>query len=492
MYLEVLAQHPRHATAVHLLGLLAFQAGRLDVAEHMVGEAIKIDGYHAPYRADLGEVLRAQGKRAEAVTAFEKAIKLNDKVADFHAGLGSVLTGVGRPRDAVNSLERALALDAAHVEAPIHLAHALVALGQADKALPLFEAAIRAGSADASIYLGYGRALYAVGRGIEAIACFRKSIQLQPRLAEAHVACGTSRLAQGDYAAAWSDYGWRVRCRGFARSVNLPAWDGSSDERVHLLCDKSASETLLLLRYAKLLAERDVNFVLDVPAALVPLVAAELRKHLLEADSAQAANVQCQLAQLPGLFRTTPQSIPSEIPYLEVDRARADAWRARLESHKGLRVGLARLSEPTDPLAGARELPIHIADALGDLPNVQLFALEPAAWSESASPPIDPYAPAKGELSTGAEPGLAEAAALMGALDLVIAADGPMAHLAGALGANVWVALSRGADWCWMQNIDRSSWYPAARLFRPTAEGGWDELIARIRSEVAQLAASPR
>jgi len=492
MYMEVLAQHPRHATAVHLLGLLAFQAGRLDVAERMVGEAIKIDGYHAPYRADLGQVLRAQGKLAEAVMAFEKAIELNHEVADFHAGLGSVLTGVGRPQDAVTSLERALALDAAHVEAPIHLAHALVALGQADKALPLFEAAIRTGSADASMYLGYGRALYAVGRGIEAIACFRKSIQLQPRLAEAHVACGTSRLAQGDYAAAWSDYGWRVRCRGLARSANLPTWDGSSEQTVHLLCDSSASETLLLLRYVKPLAEREVNFVLDVPAALAPLVGAELRKYLPEADSPTAANVQSHLAQLPGLFRTTPQSIPSAIPYLEVDRARADAWRSRLESHKGLCVGIARLSEPTDPLAGARLLPVRIAEALGDLPGVQLFSLEPGAWSESASPPIDPYALANDAHSAGSEPGLAEAAALMGALDLVIAADGPMAHLAGALGANVWVALSHGADWCWMQNIDRTPWYPGARLFRPTADGGWDELIARIRGEVAQLAAGPR
>jgi hypothetical protein len=150
------------------------------------------------------------------------------------------------------------------------------------------------------------------------------------------------------------------------------------------------------------------------------------------------------------------------------------------------------LGEPTDPLAGARALPIHIADALCDLPGVQLFALEPGAWTESASPPIDPYTLPGDEHSVGAEHSLAETAALVRALDLVIAADGPIAHLAGALGANVWVALSHGPDWCWMQNFDRSPWYPSARLFRPTPESSWDELIARIRSEVAQLAAAPR
>jgi RNA polymerase sigma-70 factor (ECF subfamily) len=77
--------------------------------------------------------------------------------------------------------------------------------------------------------LGHG-----VGRGIDAIACFRKSIQMQPRLAEAHLACGLSRLAQGDYAAGWSDYGWRVRCRGLGRSANLPAWDGILADSVGL------------------------------------------------------------------------------------------------------------------------------------------------------------------------------------------------------------------------------------------------------------------
>jgi hypothetical protein len=301
-------------------------------------------------------------------------------------------------------------------------------------------------------------------------------------------------LAQGDYAAGWSDYGWRVRCRGLGRSANLPAWDGSpaASQRVVLLGDNSISETLLLLRYLKPLADRQVNFVLDLPAAVAPLVgASEYRRYLPEGDSPAPPNVQAHLIQLPSLFGTTPQSIP-EIPYLDIEAERLDAWRTRLKNYKGLRVGLARLSEPTDPLAGARALPTHFADALRDLPGVQLFALEPGAWAESASPPIDACALTGEADPAGTTHSLAETAALVQALDLVIAADGPIAHLAGALGANVWVALSHGPDWCWMQNLDRSPWYPSARLFRPTPESDWSELISRIRTEVAQLAAAPR
>jgi ADP-heptose:LPS heptosyltransferase len=81
-----------------------------------------------------------------------------------------------------------------------------------------------------------------------------------------------------------------------------------------------------------------------------------------------------------------------------------------------------------------------------------------------------------------------DAAAAIANLDLVIAADSPTAHLAGALGVPVWVGLSTASDWRWLREREDSPWYPTMRLFRQTTLGNWSEVIERMAIELAHLA----
>jgi hypothetical protein len=77
-----------------------------------------------------------------------------------------------------------------------------------------------------------------------------------------------------------------------------------------------------------------------------------------------------------------------------------------------------------------------------------------------------------------------ETAALVSALDLVVAVDTSVAHLAGALAAPVWVALPYLPDWRWLLGRDDSPWYPSMRLFRQQRLGDWDSVFARIADAV--------
>jgi ADP-heptose:LPS heptosyltransferase len=77
-----------------------------------------------------------------------------------------------------------------------------------------------------------------------------------------------------------------------------------------------------------------------------------------------------------------------------------------------------------------------------------------------------------------------DTAALMRSLDLVVSADTAVAHLAGALGVPVWVALSQSADWRWLYQREDSPWYPTMRLFRQRRWGDWGEVFERIAAEV--------
>jgi ADP-heptose:LPS heptosyltransferase len=85
-----------------------------------------------------------------------------------------------------------------------------------------------------------------------------------------------------------------------------------------------------------------------------------------------------------------------------------------------------------------------------------------------------------------------DSAALMQSLDLIITPDTAIAHLAGALGRPVWVALKYVPEWRWLLNRADSPWYPTMRLFRQPASGDWDGLFAQMQPELAALVAATR
>jgi ADP-heptose:LPS heptosyltransferase len=68
----------------------------------------------------------------------------------------------------------------------------------------------------------------------------------------------------------------------------------------------------------------------------------------------------------------------------------------------------------------------------------------------------------------------------MSLVDLVICSDTSPVHLAGALGRPVWILLEHSPDWRWMFERTDNPWYPTAKLFRQSAEGDWDSVVAQV------------
>jgi ADP-heptose:LPS heptosyltransferase len=71
-------------------------------------------------------------------------------------------------------------------------------------------------------------------------------------------------------------------------------------------------------------------------------------------------------------------------------------------------------------------------------------------------------------------------------LDLIVTSDTAAAHLAGALGVNVWVALPAAPEWRWLEQRGDSPWYPTMRLFRQQKVGDWASVFAEMQAELAQ------
>ena len=85
-----------------------------------------------------------------------------------------------------------------------------------------------------------------------------------------------------------------------------------------------------------------------------------------------------------------------------------------------------------------------------------------------------------------------DTAAVVQHLDLVITPDTSLAHLAGALGVPVWVAIPFAADWRWLLDREDTPWYPTMRLFRQRRWGDWDDVFSRMAQELPRMLTDKR
>ena len=189
---------------------------------------------------------------------------------------------------------------------------------------------------------------------------------------------------------------------------------------------------------------------------------------------------------LPYLCQTTLATIPAEVPYLHADAERIECWRARLPAGR-FRVGVVWQGNPHHKWDRHRSFPVHALAPLAAVPGVQLVCLQMGAGLEalSANSPCFPLTQLD---NRGQDASFVNTATVMTQLDLVVTADTAPAHLAGALGVPVWVALAAITDWRWLRGRDDTPWYPTMRLFRQRTLGDWTNVFARMAQELARLA----
>jgi tetratricopeptide (TPR) repeat protein len=189
LYRQVLAVNPRHADSLHLLGVVAYQTGRHDLAVETIGRAIACNPSVAAYHSNLANAFRDLGGLDQAAACYRTALKLQPNLAEAHTNLGSLLKN---PNDAIDCHRQALAINPALQEAHSNLAKALQQQGQLDAAVASYRTALDLRPDDAQTHCNLGSVQKDLGRLDEAVASYRKALALKPDLTEAHYNLGNA------------------------------------------------------------------------------------------------------------------------------------------------------------------------------------------------------------------------------------------------------------------------------------------------------------
>ena len=484
-------------------------------------EALRLRPNFPEALLNLGNVHYDEGAYAAAAVCCRKALALRPTYAKAWCNLGNALQMMGGAREATGCYERTLALDPKTVAARHNLGNAWMARRNYAQAEACFRETLTMDAERAEHYNSLGNALFQQRRNEEAEACYRKALEMVPDYAAVHTnlanvlmrqssraemirhyeraleldsksAGGHYNLAlaylrQGRYAEGWPAHEWRwdfrelrLRRRHFA----APQWRGEklNGETILLHAEQGLGDTLQFVRYAPLVAERGGRVVLEVPPRLVRLLQGlpGVSRVVGRGEPLGDFAWHCPLMSLPLAFGTTVDTIPRRVPYVRADEEEVRAARQRWTG-TGLRVGIAWAGNPQYRSDEQRSMPLLALLPLAGVPGITWFSLQMGTACGQMRTVGERF-PLIDASSTSRD--LAETAALVATLDLVITVDTAMAHLAGAMGVPLWVVLPHLADWRWMEERADCPWYPAARLFRQPAPGDWASAVERMRGEL--------
>lgn len=427
-------------------GIQAQGTGKWGMAAYLLGRALAFDPGNAVANANLGICARRMRRLAAAAVFYRRALA-NGAPPAIWANLGNVLRELGRFGEAEAAFMSAVS---AHPDDAGHLRN--LALLERER-----------------------------GRPREAVALFERALALAPGNGAIKAELAEALLKSGEFGKGFALFS----PRRIHPEAAAPAWDGSALDAGSILIqdDGDAIDAVQLSRFVAQVGRHGGLVTLECVPELARLLATlpGVEQVVPRGQPLPATDWRVSLGDVPRLLGTTTASLPRDVPYLHLPD---DLPTVSFPADGRLRVGLAwagRERERHCPLARLLPLAAH--------PDVVALSLQrgPAAeqlGQTGAKAFIEDLAPRLGDL--------ADSAAHMAGLDLVVAGNTAEAHIAAAMGKPVWVVLPNGADWRWVDGRDDTPWYPTMRVFRQTADGGWDRAIARMSEALAAMAARKR
>lgn len=435
---------------------------------------------------DAGETLlqgwrlHQAGKIAQGEQLYRQVLQQHPQDANAWCYLGIACHDQDRLDEAVAAYRRAILLQPRFPVAYNNLGNTYRLLRRMTESIACFDEALRQQPGYVNAHKNKGTALVWEGRLSAALECYAQALQYAPDDPETHKNRGVILLLQGRFSEGWPEYQWRWRTAELQRpQYERPAWDGSSlDGRTILLtAEQGLGDTLQFIRYAGVLKQRyRCRVIAACHRPLLSLLAGspDLDGLIAVEDPPPEFDVFCPLLDLPAVLGEQPETIPGNVPYLLADPDLCAQWKQRLSVYGGFKIGLAWQGNPKYQADRMRSFPLEALEPFAHLHGVRFFSLQKGPGVEQ----LDDLA-ARIEVvrlgdqldeTTGA---FVETAAVLKNLDLVIAADTAVAHVAGGLGVPLWVALAHVPHWPWLLEREDSPWYPTATLFRQSSPGDW-------------------
>lgn len=453
----------------------------------------------------LGCVLQNDGKLEAALIIYQQALHLKEDVQTLN-NLGMVLQHQGKIKEAISYFKTAKKLSPENPFVNSNLGMALGVQNQFDEMLELLEQAATSLPTSIEILNNLGSVYYMRREYHQSLEVFRRVLVLNPELSQAIFNLSLACLALGRYEEGWEKYEarWQIsplinetHWHSSFMSLQLQPGQDISGKTVFLICEQGLGDSLQFIRYLFLMKEKGAEIILYCPPELKRLFSQipdiKITTEFMKEEN-PSFHYFCHLLRLPYFFRTTLETIPVRMPYLQADDKLKIQWQQLLQTQNtknNLRVGLvwagnARKGRENNSYYYAdcrRSLHLGQLARLGKIPHINFYSLQKG----EANQQINQYTKEIKIIDHTAQINdFADTAAFIANLDLIISVDTSVAHLAGAMNKPTWILSRFDGCWRWLDGRTDSPWYPSARLFHQTKPGEWENVIEQMALELSK------
>jgi Tfp pilus assembly protein PilF len=460
----------------------------LDLGEEAVAEAIRASqGSEADRLRQVADRLLNLGKYAATERIYRHLLRGRPDDPFLLNAHAVCLANCSRYDEALEVARRALALKPDFVDAYSNMGQMLGSIGRPDTAIGCFAAALRINAKHADALSNMAVALFDLGLIEDSSSYFRKALAIRPDHVRTRLGYAMNLLRAERFAEGWELFEARHTQEKPKFNQPVPPRRVGSlaeikpGERIFLYHEQGLGDTLQMVRYTPRLAATGAEISVSVQAPLVEL----LRQNLpgVEVYGPRACPPEFEgylpLLSLPRLLGLDARSLldrPTEIRAPPANVRRFDNLRT-----KGARprIGVAWSGNPAHRNDKGRSIAFA---------QFQSFMTDKGEWHsvQNEIRESDREAVTQlGRLNTHFDRiGFCDTAALISCLDLIVAVDTSVAHLAAAMGKPTWILLAFAADWRWGILREDSLWYPSVRLFRQPYLGDWRPVFEKLRAGI--------
>ena len=519
LYKIILDEDRNNFDALHFYGLTSFQLGDLDRAISSLSQAVHINSGSAPLLMNYGVALQQAKRYTEALQSYNDAIAINSDYADALYNRANLFYEMRRFDEALLSYDQAISKKPYHADAYYNRGNTLRELNRFSDALKSYDNAISM-KPESSVFLNnrgvafqellrfedalhnfdqailfkpdYHEAFINRGNVLKDMRCFEeawssydKAMLINPMDGESYWNAGLLKLLLGNFLGGFQLYEWRKHKRDPLgnKTFHAPLWGGTEDlanKTILIHWEQGLGDSIQFCRYLHELTAMGANVLFAPQKSLKKIMSTlDSAPQIVDADDKSLwFDFHCPLLSLPFAFKTQLATIPDRTPYLLVENDLIMNWKKRI-GPTGFKIGICWQGS-TGKVDVGRSFPVGQFESLSRIPGVRLISLHKGEGENQLHDLPEDMIVETFDLDGGFD-AFVDTAAVIKCCDLVISSDTAVAHLAGALGAKIWVALRYMPDWRWMLDRNDSPWYPTMRLFRQNTLGDWDGVFSKIR-----------
>jgi Flp pilus assembly protein TadD len=478
---------PDEVVALTNYGAVLDTLQRFNEALASYDKALAISPDWADALYNRARTLRSLARFEEALACYDRAVLLTADKPQLFFNRGTLLGELKRFEEAVESYERAIALKPDFTKAHLNRALLMINLEKTEEALTGLDRALSIEPNNAAALNARGFAFQILGRHEEAIGCYDSALLIEPNDAQTHHNRSMALLLKGDFERGLPEYEWRWETgQTFKQKFPRPQWLGNgsiSEKAIILHGEQGFGDIIMAMRYVPQVVATNAKVILAAPPPLIPLMrqVKGVSGIFGPDEKLPPFDFHCPFMSLPLALGATLATIPNA-RYIFAEPDRVVKWKERIKDVRLPKVGIVWSGSQIHKNDRNRSIDLQKFSPFS-AGEVELVSLQRDLRSNDIDAlrnlPIRHFGEEINDV--------ADTAALISLMDLVISVDTSAAHLAGAMGKPVWILLPFFPDWRWLLDREDSPWYPTAKLYRQQVSETWDEVIERAAADLFNI-----